>query len=755
MKLLILLLVFAGMSMSAGAQTELRIQWWQAGYSRTCAGAEYSADGERIYTFTSMFEGEETVREIEIWDRAEGRLIESFPVNAYLQRISLSADESYMIGMESPLAGPTIRVFDLKNKTFLRDDRPDKAEMFSYVWEFSFLPEGSSYALIIASTQQVEVIDAASGLQEYTFPIGEDKIKTLAFSRDGGRIAIAYETGDVAVWNVLTGNRDELVELPAPPEAVAISNDGLSLAYYSGKVDDPRKIKYRNLATDEVVFEWETQIVRYPGLKFSDNAQFLLIDGARNAAIEIRNTETPNIRRNINNYFNSGTANFAPDNNEIAGADKRGALQSWEAKSGKGLRSYAQKELDKHNGAANVVRIAPNGDFIASAGDDGTIKFWDMATGALRHSIEAHGSSIRALDIGPFSRHVASGSTTPESMLHLWDVEQNYSKGGSVADFQTITALQYSPDFRNLVVCDYSGTVGLTGSGGGVVSALDDQWYSVNSIAFSPDGRKIIAGSRDRTVKVWVKGGLFNPWMLEREFKADLSTNDARPGIQTVGFSRDGTIIITGGGEYAVRLWNADTYEQLGHYPLPQGDHRGAINSAHLLHNNSKLLTAGVDGILRIFDVASGAVLQRFDSVFQRSLNPIQRVEINSAALSMDERSVALAASDGSVVLLELGQGSSTDVGETDAAEELTLRISPNPAYRTLILRLPEAGSDSFESLSVFSALGRKVADYSHDVRATASRTLTISIDNLPPGAYLLQWSSGARHAAASLVVGK
>jgi WD40 repeat protein len=81
---------------------------------------------------------------------------------------------------------------------------------------------------------------------------------------------------------------------------------------------------------------------------------------------------------------------------------------------------------------------------------------------------------------------------------------------------------------------------------------LEGHEGDVYSIAISPDGKHIVSGSGDCTVRVW--NALTFEQLAELEGHEDL--------VSSVAFSPDGTHIVSGSYDHTVRLWNAVTFEQ-------------------------------------------------------------------------------------------------------------------------------------------------------------------------------------------------
>ena len=83
---------------------------------------------------------------------------------------------------------------------------------------------------------------------------------------------------------------------------------------------------------------------------------------------------------------------------------------------------------------------------------------------------------------------------------------------------------------------------------GECLKTLKGHKYSVNSVAYSPDGTKIISGSRDQTIKIWDAN--------TGECLKTLEGHSQR--VNSVAFSTDGTKIISGSSDKTVKIWGVE-----------------------------------------------------------------------------------------------------------------------------------------------------------------------------------------------------
>jgi WD40 repeat protein len=75
--------------------------------------------------------------------------------------------------------------------------------------------------------------------------------------------------------------------------------------------------------------------------------------------------------------------------------------------------------LEGHSGVVQSVAFSPDGQLLASASYDQTIKLWNPATGALMHTLEGHSHWVESITFSPDGQLLASGSA--DQTIKLWD----------------------------------------------------------------------------------------------------------------------------------------------------------------------------------------------------------------------------------------------------------------------------------------------------------------------------------------------
>ncbi|MGD1804144.1 NACHT and WD repeat domain-containing protein, partial [Dapis sp. BLCC M126] len=114
----------------------------------------------------------------------------------------------------------------------------------------------------------------------------------------------------------------------------------------------------------------------------------------------------------------------------------------------------------------------------------------------------------------------------------------------------------------------------------------------VNSVAFNHDGTKIVSGSNDNTVRVWDAN-------TGEQIGKPLQHQDK---VNSVAFNHDGTKIVSGSFDKTVRVWDANTGEQISK-PLQHWDW---VWSVAFNHDGTKIVSGSFDNTVRVWDADTG-----------------------------------------------------------------------------------------------------------------------------------------------------
>jgi WD40 repeat protein len=157
-----------------------------------------------------------------------------------------------------------------------------------------------------------------------------------------------------------------------------------------------------------------------------------------------------------------------------------------------------------------------------------------------------------------------------------------------------VTALAFSPDGRWLVTGTRSGTIGIWSSEEGTSTRLfTGHRAEILALRFSPDGKHLVSASADNSAAVWsVSTG-------------ELLRRVSVPGsfIQDATFTPDGTRLVTADNSRtnAVRLWDLESGATL----RVLGGHAGAVLSLAILPDG-RLVTGGEDQSVRLWNLETG-----------------------------------------------------------------------------------------------------------------------------------------------------
>ena len=173
----------------------------------------------------------------------------------------------------------------------------------------------------------------------------------------------------------------------------------------------------------------------------------------------------------------------------------------------------------------------------------------------------------------------------------------------------------------------------------GNITVLSGHNDLVRSVTFSPDGKHLVSGSADKSIKIW-------DLVLAKESQTLLGHKLA---ISAVAFSPDGKCLASGSADKTIKIWDLAPEEE-----MQQLTGHGMGVSAVAFSPDGKCLASGsADKTIKIWNLTSGEVLQTLSG---------QKMGVNAVAFSLDGKLLASGSADRTVKLwmVESGEEVST-----------------------------------------------------------------------------------------------
>ena len=214
------------------------------------------------------------------------------------------------------------------------------------------------------------------------------------------------------------------------------------------------------------------------------------------------------------------------------------------------------------------------------------------------------------------------GSVTPEQAQNLAK-----KRAGEVADARDhklgytdlFHFVSFSVDGRRIVTGSDDNTVRVWDTETGKqLRVLSGHKGPITAASFGMDGRRIVTGSDDNTVRVW-----------DTETGKQLRVLSGHKGpITATSFGMDGRRIVTGSRDETARVWDAETGQQV-HILL---GHSGTVHSALLSADGGRIATTSYGGsqyAMRVWALATPRVWDLAHQRKQRELSDAERRELN------------------------------------------------------------------------------------------------------------------------------
>jgi WD40 repeat protein len=309
---------------------------------------------------------------------------------------------------------------------------------------------------------------------------------------------------------------------------------------------------------------------------------------------------------------------FSLDGRMIAGSGgvlwslllgKENVIRLWNSQTGTLLH-----ELTGHSNFVSSIAFSPDGSVLISGSLDGTIKLWNTQTFQEQATLDPSSPTLWKFDGKPLRMSLPKIDVIALHPNQSWVAASDISEGMTIWDYKSrekivsmgghraFTAIAFNPDGTLLATCDDHAGYNLfevsTGkriyppAGKLVFGRINGASFAtfsptLNTIAFSPNGKVLAGGCLKGTIRVWsVDTG-----------KELLRINAHRNGVTSLLFSAKGKHLISAGSDGKIKLWNLQTTQQLCTFE----GHVKDVCAIALSPDETTLASSGVDKTIRLW----------------------------------------------------------------------------------------------------------------------------------------------------------
>jgi hypothetical protein len=476
------------------------------------------------------------------------------------------------------------------------------------------------------AARQIKIWDRATGQVLRSLDCGKGTALSMALSSDGRWLIAGLSTGHVMLWELATAGEGLDPRLVGRPRANEYEIHALCFA--------PRAAK---LPSDRPQME-------------------LVVCGGEDSTVSVIDFSLPEVAWPFPTFRKHEGPVYAvaasPIPGLVASAGDDGRIQLWnpstlqitdlKASLAGDQQQSSSIALVGHEGEIHSLAFSADGAHLASGGHDNAVRLWNVADRKAERVLRGHGGWVRGCQFFPAGDRLASCGYDGRALC--WNLRDYRESLPLVRDSGAVPVLSvgFSPDGSQAVTAHDDGVTMTWDARNGrpLQSLTEGHDFLGESALFVADGRRVLTGARDSTLRLWNLEAGFELRPLGEPLHYSKNVGQSL----ALAISPDGRLIAAGGDGNSVLVWDSTTLAQ----KLDLRGHAEQVSAVAFSADSKWLLSGDLFGRCRLWDLSTGKPLATLDG----HTRPIA-----AAAFLPDGRRALTASLDGSVAQWELPSG--------------------------------------------------------------------------------------------------
>lgn len=463
---------------------------WQA-HKEMVKSVSLSPDGKLIATSGSDL----TIR---IWD-LRGHLIKQFPVHAW--KVVFSPDGKLIAS-----AGDDgfIHLWNEKYE-LIKLWRGDNQRL----WNIAFSPDSQTIAS--AGEDGSAKIWDLQGKKLHEFSGHTGPARRVSFSPDGKLLSSSGDDGTTRLWSLedkelaaWQGDRNSVNDLVFSPDGKVLVSGGQDNSIHFWDLKNlPKENQINNSSERDRTFSQSKLGIQ--SISISSDGK-LLVTANDNGIVRIWDVQARSSRQLATQLNFIQTVLISPDDRIIAIAGGNGSIELWD------LQGQFITQLSGHTDIVYSLSFSPDSKLLASASKDGTVITWDWQKQKQVKKFQDHIGEVFSVAFSPiratpFAKGDEGGilaSGGQDGTIRLWNVLDNSTQSPFHVYEAQVRSIVFTPDGKQIISSDDRGYIQLwdVESRESLVTWQADR-TSINSISLNPEGNLLATASASGQIKLW------------------------------------------------------------------------------------------------------------------------------------------------------------------------------------------------------------------------------------------------------------